>query len=284
MQRLILGVIILDLFFCSGGGFAFIFARTIVAAFILGHYFLLCHIIFNFIMLDDAENDNLFSNQKLFERYQMSIKQIKKEEALKRDFSNFLHDDILQDVLSVKNLVYKAEDENVKVVIAQTLEKLNCLIREQMNTYHPQILKSLTLKKNLESLIHSLLEVFSTNMVNVKFECDDKFFLVDPYHIVLYRMFKELLTNALKHSNCTQINIKLFQKGEKVTLFIQDDGIGITDMKLDNERHNGLKSIQEQLEFINGRLVVESEKQKGTKILLRFVMKGEESYAYFIDR
>ncbi len=37
--------------------------------------------------------------------YEYSLQQIKREEDLRKDFSNYLHDDVLQDLLSVKNLL-----------------------------------------------------------------------------------------------------------------------------------------------------------------------------------
>ena len=69
--------------------------------------------------------------------YACTLAQIRREEALRQDFSNYLHDDILQDLLSVKSLVRKADRPDVREILYDTLDKLNTSIRARMQAYHP---------------------------------------------------------------------------------------------------------------------------------------------------
>ena len=41
-------------------------------------------------------------------KYHVALQQLQREEQLNLEFANFLHDDILQDLLSVKNMMKKA--------------------------------------------------------------------------------------------------------------------------------------------------------------------------------
>lgn len=267
----------------AGMTMAVVLAQSMVSLFILIHCIFLCYLAVHFIIVTSGEGGLIYS-QELLERYQISIKQVKKEEALKKEFSDFLHDNVLQDILAINNLIKKADDEGTRLVISQTLEQLNYMIRAEMNNYHPQLLNSLTLKENFDNLIRLLLEKFSADDVLIDFECDDTFFLVEPYNIILYRIIKELLTNALKHSCCSHIYLGLIQKKEMVKLVIKDNGLGFDREKSIGNGHSGITSIEEQLAFLNGHMEIISEERRGTTIYIHFIMRGEESYAYFINR
>lgn len=64
--------------------------------------------------------------------YEYTVAQIKHEEALRKEFTNYLHDDILQDLLSMKNLVRKADQIEIQRLLEDTLRKLTSSIRLQM--------------------------------------------------------------------------------------------------------------------------------------------------------
>ena len=67
--------------------------------------------------------------------YEYTVAQIKHEEALRKEFTNYLHDDILQDLLSMKNLVRKADQIEIQRLLEDTLRKLTSSIRLQMQAY-----------------------------------------------------------------------------------------------------------------------------------------------------
>ena len=55
----------------------------------------------------------------------------------------------------------------------------------------------------------------------------------------LYRIAQEAVTNAVKHAGANQIIIRLSRTGEKITLEVRDDGIGIPEAQ---DRSEGLVS------------------------------------------
>ena len=73
-------------------------------------------------------------------KYHVALQQLQREEQLNLEFANFLHDDILQDLLSVKNMMKKADRPEVQKIITETLDNMNTYIREQMQDYHPTLL------------------------------------------------------------------------------------------------------------------------------------------------
>lgn len=217
--------------------------------------------------------------------YINNILQIYKEENIKNDFSNYLHDEVLQDLLSIKNMIHKLDKPQVKEIIVETLENLNNSIREEMQEYHPIMLQTLTTKENLNNLLDMVKETYHRKKITVSFICDDNLFLVEPYNLILYRMLRELVTNAFKHSKCIQIDVGLSQKKEKVELVVEDDGIGLGNVdKMDIKEHKGLASIKEQVRLLGGNIDIISRKPSGLCVTIQITMRGDNSYEYFINR
>ena len=213
--------------------------------------------------------------------YEYTIAQLKHEEALRKEFTNYLHDDILQDLLSMKNLVRKADQIEIQRLLEDTLRKLTSSIRSQMQAYHPKLLKNLTFKENLQSVLDSISNDSDTLIV---LDCKDDIFLVEPYTMLICRFARELAVNALKHSHATRIDVKLQQENDMIILQVSDNGAGFSPPPDDHSIHHGLASIQEQVSFLNGKMTIKENPGGGTNISIFIPMKGEESYASFVGR
>lgn len=216
--------------------------------------------------------------------YAEAVKEIEKEENLKKDFSNYLHDDVLQDLLSVKNMMSKSDKPEIRKIVTDTLDNLNVSIREQMQEYHPVILNSLTMKENFLNLIKSVGNTYPSQKPGVIFECSDKFYLVEPYNYIVYRVMKELVTNAYKHSQAKHLKISLTEKSDEIILCVEDDGVGLQQNTAESLMHKGLSTVSEQIFSLNGDIKNEAVDPSGLKVTVRIPMKGEKSYAYFIGR
>ena len=229
-------------------------------------------------------------------RYSAVLQQLQKEEQLKTDFANFLHDDILQDILSVKNMLTKAHRPEVQELLAETLDHLNASIREQMQDYHPVILKNLTIRENYQHLLDAVSQSFPQRNVIVTFECADTLFLVEPYNIFVYRLLKELLTNIYKHSDGSHAWITLSfgnnptqntdTESNLITLRVADDGTASAARltSADTARHKGIFSITEQVHSLGGTITLSDNAPHGICIQICIPMKGEFSYEYFVNR
>lgn len=197
--------------------------------------------------------------------YAYSLEQIKREENLKKEFSNYLHDEILQDLLSIKNMIHKSERPEVRQLLFDTLTELNASIRFQMQTYHPNLIKSLTLKENIQNLLDTMGENHSTK---IRLDCNDDIFLVEPYNVLFYRMIKELVTNALKHSSATLIYVLLMQENGRITLKVTDNGVGFKPFTYKSGSHQGLASIGEQVSLLDGTINIQSALGGGTVVII----------------
>lgn len=213
--------------------------------------------------------------------YAYSLEQIKREENLKKEFSNYLHDDILQDLLSIKNMIHKADRPEIRQLLFDTLTELTTSIRFQMQTYHPNLIKSLTLKENIQNLLDTMEENHSTK---IRLDCNNDIFLVEPYNVLFYRMIKELVTNALKHSSATHICVLLVQEDGRITLKVTDNGIGFKPFTYKSGSHQGLASIGEQVSLLDGTMNIQSTIGGGTSVVISMPMNGGDSYENFVGR
>jgi len=84
----------------------------------------------------------------------------------------------------------------------------------------------------------------------------------------LYRILAELLTNAIKHSEASRINITLQEVDDHtIILEVIDNGIGF---KLNPNRTSfGISSIEKRVEEINGILNIDSKINRGTHISVK---------------
>jgi len=82
--------------------------------------------------------------------------------------------------------------------------------------------------------------------------------------IALYYIAQEALNNILRHAQAKMVEIYLKKKRVNVTLEIADDGIGF-EKQLD-KGGMGLKNMRERVKLIDGKLKIDSNVGKGTKI------------------
>lgn len=218
-------------------------------------------------------------------KYHAALEQLRQEELLKTEFANFLHDDVLQDLLSVKNMMTKAHRPHIQDIIMETLDNLNTRIRQQMQDYHPVILKNLTAKENYQNLIEAISQSFPQKTVKVTFHCSDTLFLVEPYNLLIYRLLKELLTNIFKHSEGNRARIVLAQENGVIELCVSDDGTANADClrAADKAKHKGLASVTEQVSNMEGSILISDNMPHGIIIQIKIPMKGDGSYQYFVS-
>jgi signal transduction histidine kinase len=83
----------------------------------------------------------------------------------------------------------------------------------------------------------------------------------------LFMAVKEALNNALKHAAATEVRIGLGLMDGRLTITIADNGRGFA-VGPARGKGNGLENMNQRLEHIGGRLVLDSEPGRGTSIRL----------------
>ncbi len=84
-----------------------------------------------------------------------------------------------------------------------------------------------------------------------------------------FRIYQEALTNAIRHSQATEVTSGLFSDGNFFILNIHDNGIGFNQDDVSNKHTLGLVGMRERSTMISGTLKIESVPKKGTTVVLK---------------
>lgn len=79
----------------------------------------------------------------------------------------------------------------------------------------------------------------------------------------LWMIYKEMLTNAVRHSNASRLDIIMDMDGRYLKLIVQDDGQGFDSNN--QKAGNGVSNIKRRAEAINATLEIDSEGGFGTR-------------------
>lgn len=77
-------------------------------------------------------------------------------------------------------------------------------------------------------------------------------------------IFKEALTNTLKHSECDKVTLQFNYENSTLKVSCIDDGKGLLESDLKSS--NGLSNMKQRAEKIGGKLIINSQINKGTVI------------------
>ena len=95
--------------------------------------------------------------------------------------------------------------------------------------------------------------------------------------INLYRLVQEGLTNINKHAAASHVTIRLVAVSQNIILRIEDNGKGFDVKKrlanLTKEKRMGIRSMEQRVKLLQGKMVLESKPKHGTKIFIKFPYK-----------
>jgi signal transduction histidine kinase len=151
--------------------------------------------------------------------------------------------------------------------LTSTVDDISRNVRELSHRMLPARLAELGLIYSLKNLI---LSVNASSEMEIEFETNIKTKLDDKIQIHLYYLIYELINNAIKHSKGKLLTIQLFYADESLTLSAEDDGVGF-DVSAKGEGH-GMNNIRQRIDYLNGTLIIESEKGQGSVFMIEIPM------------
>jgi len=201
---------------------------------------------------------------------QMAERVVVAQEEERLCISRELHDDFGQAItvhkLNLHNLqtLLPADNPELKArleqLIAETVEML-IKIRRLAQSLRPTRLDTLGL---LQAITVECQEFSQRTQILVHLAIEpDLPDLPDLYNVTYYRFLQETLTNVFKHANATQVWVELEEEEDRLSLTVQDNGLGLPS-DLAGTDGIGLLGIRERLELIGGELKIRSNPKKGT--------------------
>ncbi|MEG1635414.1 MAG: ATP-binding protein [Rikenellaceae bacterium] len=202
------------------------------------------------------------------------------EEKERRRFSNDLHDGLGPLLSSVKLSVsalntlectpsQKEILQNADYVIGEAIKSL----KETSNNLSPHMLNNFGVNRAVSSFVNKL--ILPENM-KIDYNSDLKTMRFEPnVEAIIYRVTCELINNAIKHSEAKRIKIRHWLHGDKVEVFVSDNGIGFNYENLENDpaRGMGLSNIASRISSLKGTMEVDSYEGIGTTISITIKVK-----------
>lgn len=90
----------------------------------------------------------------------------------------------------------------------------------------------------------------------------------------LFRIVQEALTNVARHAQATSVHVRLMVSASDVQVEIRDNGRGITERELTNNRSMGLMGMRERAEMGNGGLSIYGTPGRGTTVTIQIPLGG----------
>ncbi|QIP15376.1 sensor histidine kinase [Spirosoma aureum] len=130
----------------------------------------------------------------------------------------------------------------------------------------------------LESINHELHRIEKTKRFKTSTHLDGEMYSLGyDREIVLFRIFQEILNNAIKHSRANMIHIDLLFAPEKFTLAFNDDGEGFDYEEIMSQELSksgaGLRNIFRRVELIGGQCIYKSAKNQGTQVSIELAVE-----------
>lgn len=176
-----------------------------------------------------------------------------------------LHDGVGGSLALAKNkleTLLSSENEKSKKVteFLDTLSQTSDQIRQISHNMMPGEL----VKFGLVSAVQTTIDQFDDNNLKTHLYTHGLEKRIDQAkEIHTFRIIQEIIQNVIKHARANTLNIHLNKYTKKLSLLIEDDGIGFTYNTITTQGI-GIKNIKNRVNYLNGKLSIDSDMGKGT--------------------
>ncbi len=217
------------------------------------------------------------------------IKRIVEIERIRSRIATDLHDEIgsgltriafLSEIISKKtksNIVTAEENNFSELEIAPSLHRVGSIARDlveamgdvvwSINPNHDSII---SLIQKIKAYSHEVCDNLGISLTFESSESVEKIILPASHSPEILRSIllitKEALTNIVKHSHCTEAEIRIDSDKKAIHLSIKDNGCGFEISS--NADGNGLVNMQNRASKVKGIIEIKSAVGKGTAIYL----------------
>ena len=202
------------------------------------------------------------------------LQNIREEE--RRRIGREIHDELGQQLTAIKmdaawiDKNTPADATLIKEKLRNILELLdgsNNAVRRILSELKPSILDEYGMLDTLDWLANQ----FTANTgIPVEISCSRKEIkLPENVATCIFRVFQESLTNITRYANAKNVISLISLSDTQISVTISDDGIGFNVNNILNKGSFGILGMQERVNALNGKLIVESKINKGTRITMK---------------
>lgn len=232
-------------------------------------------VIHTYLQDDFQQVNEIIEDAKEKQKFGLKIIEAQEEERLR--ISREIHDgpaQMLANILLRSEIIERAfrrgkieqslnEIKSIRKMVRLSLRE----VRRIIYNLRPMALDDLGLIPTIQRYISTMQSYHET--AEIKFvSLGIKRRLTKNYEIALFRLMQEALQNAVRHSQATNIKVKLEISETSVTLVIKDNGCGF-DPEHIKEDSFGLIGMKERVEMIDGTMTIDTQLGQGTRIFIK---------------
>jgi two-component system, NarL family, sensor kinase len=154
----------------------------------------------------------------------------------------------------------------------RSIDMLNSSIKEMRRVAH-NMMPEMLLKYGLDiALKEFCADIERSGVINTTYQSMgiDEVTIDQTTAVTVYRVVQELVNNAIKHARAENVLIQLqvAEQGKLLAVTVEDNGIGFDVIQLENSAGIGWNNVKSRVEFLNGKIDINSTEDKGTSILI----------------
>ncbi len=93
--------------------------------------------------------------------------------------------------------------------------------------------------------------------------------LENSLELTIFRIIQELITNIIKHANASEVSIHITNHDDSLNIMVEDNGKGFNPSQITKTNKGmGISSIDKRVEYLDGNMTIESEKNQGSTIII----------------
>lgn len=209
-------------------------------------------------------------------------------EQERRLIARELHDELGQSVTAMRSMALSIaqrvkaldpESEHAAQLIAEESSRLYDAMHGMIPRLAPLVLDSLGLHDALNDLAERIRS--SHNGVKLLLDIDlSHAALSAEAALTLYRAAQEGVTNALRHGNASEIELRVHAHATQTELCLVDNGSGLAEGAQWRPGHHGLRWLRERVEGMNGKLEIRSSTDTpGTVLTIALPVTPPDAHA-----
>ena len=127
----------------------------------------------------------------------------------------------------------------------------------------------------LEDAIQLEIDRFNRlNFIDAAFNIKGESVTIDQKdEIILFRILQEFLSNSVKHSKTTKLDVNLTYTPQNLVIIAQDYGVGFEEKTI--QKGSGLLNMKSRAKLIDTEFKLKSEKDKGVSLTLTYPLNKE---------
>ena len=211
---------------------------------------------------------------KIRQQQEITRAVLQTQEAERNEIGRELHDNVNQ-ILSAVSIKLEHSLDNYatsKAVIEGCRQNIQLAIKENRNLSHRMVMPRFS-ESSLRRILRSLVANYSNiQIMELRTEHMNEDEIPVTVKGTLFRIAQEQLNNVQKHAKADKVKVQLSNDAEKVTMLIEDNGIGFDPQQ--KRKGIGITNILTRVESYNGTAEIISQPGNGCSLVVNIPLVG----------